>query len=462
MRSMLPRALRWFALVGLLSVVGSFAFPSTAEACSCRRRSVADAVKDAAVVFEGTSLASYEGRSRQQVLRVEKVYKGQDRLGQLAGVSVLGKDTSCEMTLQLGKRYLVYAHARGHALTVALCSRTKEIASADEDLDVLEAAAFRRRFDLTPTPDRDWLGVELAPAWAFPEGRVRRVEVTVEPTGTPPTVPISAVLAVDLSVTGAQRTRAVEVARATIDAMPNGAHLAIVGLAAPNVVLLESTAVDEHSRADMHAKLDALPTGKPTPLASSAWLAAAQASHAPFEAAARFVVVASAGGSEDAKQTAEERARRLERAANRIRHEYTEVTTFSLDDTTGARNLETLAEVTKGRFHSASVDVQDAVATDIARWRRVVGGLAMVELELHGDAEIVGAQELSLRRSRKLGQIHIGNLFAAQAVTRTLYLDIPEGLEPGAPVVSVRLRYLDPSGTSAQAVETVELEWSEP
>lgn len=462
MRSMLPRALRWFALAGFLSVLGACVLPSMAQACSCSRRSTAEALKDAAVVFEGTTLATYEGWSRLQVLRVEKVYKGHDRLGQLAGVTVLGKGSSSAMWLEHGTRYLIYAQARGHALTVSMCSRTKPMSQAEEDLRVLEPKEFRSNFDLAPTPDRDWLKVTLAPDWAFETGRMQRLELRVEPSSNLPRVPIAAVLAVDLSVTGGQRARVVDVARATIDALPNGAHLAIVGLAAPNVVLFESTPIDERTRADMHAAIDALPTGKPTTLANAAWLAAGHVEHAPFDAAARFMVVASAGGAKDEKLTVDEQCNRLSSAASRIRHEYTEVSAFSLDDKVGAKNLELLADGTGGRFHAASVDVEAAIADDVGRWQRVVGGLATVELKTHGGVEIVGARGLVQPGSRRLGEVQIGNLFDGETISRSLYLDIPDSLEVDDPLVSVRLRYLDPKGTSAQAVEEVELGWSGP
>ena len=462
MRSMLPRALRWFALAGLLSVLGAWAFPSATRACSCTRQSVTEALEKAAVVFEGTTLASYEGWSRQQVLRVEKVYKGRDRLGQLAGVTVLGKGSSCAMKLQHGQRYIVYGQARGHALTVSMCSRTKLISSAEEDLRMLEPAEFRRNFDLQPTPDRDWLEVSLSPDWALPDGRLQKLEISVKPTATMPRVPIAAVLALDLSVTGTQRARVVEVARATIDALPNGAYLSIVGLSAPNVEVLGSTAIDERSRADMHAKIDALPTGKPAVLGPSGWLAAARVGDAPFEAAARLMVIASAGGAEDEKLSAEERDKRLANAAERIRYHNVDVSVFSVDDAAGKKNLGILTDASKGRFHSDSEDVEAAIAADVARMQRVVGGLATLELTTHGGADIVGARGLHMRRSRRLAHVLIGNLVEGESTTRTLFLDIPDSFEVDDPLVSVRLRYLDPSGTSAQAFETVDLGWNGP
>jgi len=322
--------------------------------------------------------------SRLQVLRVEKVYKGHDRLGQLGGVTVLGKGSSCAMRLVHGTRYLIYAQARGHALTLSMCSRTKPMSQAEEDLRILEPREFRRNFDLAPTPDRDWLKVTLAPDWAFETGRVQRLELRVEPTSSVPRVPIAA------------------------------------------------------------------------------WLAAGHVEHAPFDAAARFMVVASAGGATDEKLTVDEQCNRLSSAASRIRHESTEVSAFSVDDKVGAKNLELLADGTGGGFHAASVDVESAIADDVARWQRVVGGLATVELETHGGVEIVGARGLVQRGSRRLGEVHIGSLFDGETITRSLYLDIPEGLEVDDPLVSVRLRYLDPKGTSAQAIEEVELGWSGP
>ena len=458
MREMLPRAGRWIAL---LSVLGALAVPRTARACSCTRRSVAEAVKDAVAVFEGTALATYEGWSRTQVLRVERVYKGRDRLGQLAGVDVLGKGNSCGMTLQHGTRYLVYARGRGHSLTVSRCSRTATIDSADEDLHVLEAPKYRRNFDLRPTPDRDWLKVALEPDWTFDTGRVQRLEITVEPTKSTPRVPIAAVLALDLSTTGAERDRVVTVARTTIDALPNGAHLAIVGLSAPNVPLVESTAIDEQTRADMHATLDKLPNGKPTTLHASVWLASTHVDHAPFEAAAKFMIVAATGMARDAKLSANEQRTRLESAASRIHGQFTRVDVFAVDKA-GAKDLELLADLTQGRFHDAGADIESAVADDVARWQRVVGGLATVELVAHGGAQLVGAYGVAQHRSRGLGLIRIGSLFEGETVSRTLYFDIPDSFDVGNPLVSVRLRYLDPSGTSAQAFETIELNWDGP
>jgi hypothetical protein len=124
--------------------LGVLAYVQDAIACSCLEApSVESAVDGAHAVFEARVADSRSGgppgKELHVVLDVTRSHKG-------AGAGrvevVTASDTAaCGYPFQRGKDYLVYAHRDGNELAVSLCSRTRLLAEATEDLRVLATAA---------------------------------------------------------------------------------------------------------------------------------------------------------------------------------------------------------------------------------------------------------------------------------------------------------------------------------
>jgi hypothetical protein len=141
--------------------------PSSALSCSCILSSPTDALDHATRVFSGRVTAMedpYAGDILQDSLDpviitfiVERVWKGD--VGPTVQIQTARDGASCGFTFHEGEQYLVYAYNS----QVSLCSRTKVLASASEDLAELGAgheparettASSARRTDSTPAPPR--------------------------------------------------------------------------------------------------------------------------------------------------------------------------------------------------------------------------------------------------------------------------------------------------------------------
>jgi hypothetical protein len=89
----------------------------------------------AAAVFAGeVRSVKTEGHNLIVEIKVEKVWKG--AITRTVVVQTANSGAACGYSFAEGKKYLVYAHGKG-SLSVSLCSRTKPLESASEDLKEL-------------------------------------------------------------------------------------------------------------------------------------------------------------------------------------------------------------------------------------------------------------------------------------------------------------------------------------
>jgi hypothetical protein len=121
----------------------TWAVPHAARACSCLpppaptvARDQADAVFEARV--DEVQSADGNGAILRYDLAVLRVFKGE--LGPQTPLMTRSSSAACGRTFVKGKRYLVYAYRTPEGdLGDTMCSRTRQIATADEDLAALGA-----------------------------------------------------------------------------------------------------------------------------------------------------------------------------------------------------------------------------------------------------------------------------------------------------------------------------------
>ncbi len=132
---------RRICLVSLL-VAGSWAIPHVASACSCLPpEPPKDALDKADAVFVGRVVVADDAgagdtfrRIRYQ-FEVSRSWKGDP--GATVSLSSAADSAACGRSFALDEEYLVYAYAdQSGELTDSLCSRTRTLVSADEDLAV--------------------------------------------------------------------------------------------------------------------------------------------------------------------------------------------------------------------------------------------------------------------------------------------------------------------------------------
>ncbi|TWT24909.1 hypothetical protein [Planomicrobium sp. CPCC 101110] len=149
----------FFALITLV-FAGVFSFPSATGACSCTSPpGVEQEVARSKAVFTGTVLDVREATpffgapSTSVFFEVEETWKGVEQ-SQVMIVTGSG-DGDCGSDFQTGTAYLVYArepslYGGSHEFESLICSRTNELAMAQEDLAVLgNGAAPTEQVDLT-------------------------------------------------------------------------------------------------------------------------------------------------------------------------------------------------------------------------------------------------------------------------------------------------------------------------
>lgn len=136
---------KWFMVIMAFAMaVAFFTTPRSASACSCAEPySPSTAFEKTTAVFSGMVI-SLEGPTSHvvssadpvtAVFLVDTVWKG-PKLDELAITTALSS-ASCGYEFQIGHWYLVYASGSEDALQVDLCSGTKFLVLADDDLDVL-------------------------------------------------------------------------------------------------------------------------------------------------------------------------------------------------------------------------------------------------------------------------------------------------------------------------------------
>lgn len=160
------------------AVIATLLVPSAARACSCLPKPPpADALRDAAIVFEGRTFAHEKigtgpGPGRIHfAFEVIRHFKGDP--GDKVTIVTAGHSAACGRSFQEGAPYLVYARERDGEFTDNLCSRTRLSKDASEDFEILGAG--RSRSDQPSSgaadpPAREPPRIEKPPATAPPPG----------------------------------------------------------------------------------------------------------------------------------------------------------------------------------------------------------------------------------------------------------------------------------------------------
>ncbi|WP_434423493.1 hypothetical protein [Nannocystis pusilla] len=152
-----------------LIAVAVWAVPHEVQACSCMPPPAPTAARDQAeAVFEGRveNVQTSDGTGMvRYVLAVQRVFKGD--LPASTSIVTRSSSAACGRSFVLGENYLVYAHRTAEGdLGDTMCSRTRQMGTADEDLAALGAG--------TPPP-----------APASPETQSREPP-RIEPSAPPP------------------------------------------------------------------------------------------------------------------------------------------------------------------------------------------------------------------------------------------------------------------------------------
>jgi len=131
-------------LPALLVIVFVFVFANAGYACVCGvdettpvKMQVNTAKAGAHSVFAGEVLKITESKDRNTLfvtIRVEALWKG-TKTGQK--VITITPSETCSYTFYVGEKYLVYAYKYEGAERAGLCSRTKLLAGAAEDISYL-------------------------------------------------------------------------------------------------------------------------------------------------------------------------------------------------------------------------------------------------------------------------------------------------------------------------------------
>jgi hypothetical protein len=139
-------------LAVLMAAAVPWLLPRAARACSCVMPPPPEqALEDADAVFEARPFSmSNDSQKARYSFEVDRVWKGD--VGTRAEISTALHSATCGRTYQIGTQYVVYAR-RGPSgeLSDNLCSRTRAVSSAAEDLQVLGAGQDPRETSPPPT-----------------------------------------------------------------------------------------------------------------------------------------------------------------------------------------------------------------------------------------------------------------------------------------------------------------------
>ena len=119
----------------------------SAQACSCMRATPEQHFESANAVFSGrvvnvitprrnTQRPQFSFPQKRVMFEVSDVWKGQERRRLMVMTS--DSSASCGFNFTEGESYLVYASRSDNRLTTSLCSGTKLLSQAQEDLRMLE------------------------------------------------------------------------------------------------------------------------------------------------------------------------------------------------------------------------------------------------------------------------------------------------------------------------------------
>jgi hypothetical protein len=156
----------------LLALGAALAVPRAARACSCLPPPAPAAAADQAVaVFEGRTFGVVrEGMHNRFTFEVTRVWKGD--VGTRVEVWSHSQSATCGRGFESGTSYVVYAGSRDGHFVDGLCSRTREISRASEDVESLG-------------PGRTPTDAAAPPATGGPEVEPPRIEPR-EPVVPPP------------------------------------------------------------------------------------------------------------------------------------------------------------------------------------------------------------------------------------------------------------------------------------
>lgn len=109
-------------------------------ACSCiPPKSPSETLKEAAAVFSGKVLKIRRQKTGsgslsqvEVVMRVETVWKGVDKT--TIRISTASHSDACGYSFKEGNSYLVYAYGNAEDLSTSICSRTRRLSDAQDDL----------------------------------------------------------------------------------------------------------------------------------------------------------------------------------------------------------------------------------------------------------------------------------------------------------------------------------------
>ncbi|HYE17438.1 MAG TPA: hypothetical protein VEA69_03280 [Tepidisphaeraceae bacterium] len=128
---------RLFPVASLIALV---LHVPVAVACSCLPNPPpAEALKAAGAVFLGKVTAIDRGAGQfaglTVTIEVDRTWKGPGE--KTLTVNTASDGAMCGFTFEVGKSYVVYAHAEGKALSTSICTRTAHVDAAGEDLKAL-------------------------------------------------------------------------------------------------------------------------------------------------------------------------------------------------------------------------------------------------------------------------------------------------------------------------------------
>jgi hypothetical protein len=159
------------ALLSLACVAAVQFWSAPALACSCLQRSPAEAYEQAVAVFEGhvIDLQRLEPAAGQQIpelkvrFAVVRSWKGMEQ--EQVELTTASDSAGCGVPFTKDGDYLVYASASANGLSASLCSRTRAITEATEDLRVLGMGAT----PVDPHLPSDETGGKATPAASQPK-----------------------------------------------------------------------------------------------------------------------------------------------------------------------------------------------------------------------------------------------------------------------------------------------------
>ncbi len=113
-------------------------FAPLSRACDCAEPKLPEAMKQSAAIFSGavTDIARDEKNDTLTVtLKLDRSWKGE--ADKTLKVQTGAHGANCGYRFEMGKTYLVYATEETKTLYTGLCTRTKKIDDAAEDIKAL-------------------------------------------------------------------------------------------------------------------------------------------------------------------------------------------------------------------------------------------------------------------------------------------------------------------------------------